>query len=135
MLNLLKSNTNNDGSNDQQGYYRNDRYRFFGLRHAFSPDRETLSINSKPNEAAVYLNGNKRGKTPLSLLLNPTKTYTVKYKKSGYEPETRVIRNEIGVKWLVLDIVGGGIPILVDAVSENWMTLKKQRVNVNLNEK
>ncbi len=107
---------------------------FSGCATLFAPERESLSITSSPNKAEVYLNGNERGETPLSLQLNPAKTYNVKFKKSGYEPEIRTVRNEIGVKWLVLDILGGGIPVLVDAMNESWMTLTKRRVNVNLNE-
>jgi formylglycine-generating enzyme required for sulfatase activity len=49
------------------------------------PSREgTLIVNSKPAGATVYLNGNRRGATPLTLTINAG-TYSLRITKSDYE--------------------------------------------------
>ena len=45
--------------------------------------KATLDVTSNPSGAEVYINGEKKGKTPLTLYLPPDE-YTIKIKKEGY---------------------------------------------------
>ncbi|ACM23910.1 PEGA domain-containing protein [Thermotoga neapolitana] len=49
-----------------------------------------LSLSSSPSGADVYINGDYRGKTPLTLNLSPG-NYSVTFRKEGYREETRYI--------------------------------------------
>ncbi|MDK2785353.1 MAG: hypothetical protein PWQ80_32 [Thermotoga sp.] len=49
-----------------------------------------LSLSSSPSGADVYINGDYRGKTPLTLNLSPG-NYSLTFRKEGYREETRYI--------------------------------------------
>ena len=50
----------------------------------------TLTINSEPSVANIYVNGKYRGITPLTLTLEPG-TYTIKISKDGYKTYTKTV--------------------------------------------
>ncbi len=103
-----------------------------GCATLFGSSSEDVSMTSNPPSADVYVNGNYMGKTPLTLSLAKDKDYTVQFRKEGYEIRTEIINSSLGVKWLVLDILGGFVPIIVDAVTGDWMELDTDSVNVML---
>jgi formylglycine-generating enzyme required for sulfatase activity len=58
------------------------------------PSDGRMSITSDPAGANVTVDGMYRGQTPLSLVLDPSKTYPVALAKAGYEENRRDIRVE-----------------------------------------
>ena len=103
-----------------------------GCATVFRGEHRRLDLGSEPDGAGVYINGQYFGKTPLKLELRPNQPYTIEFKKDGYETEVRQIKNEIGVGWVVLDVVCGVIPVLVDALTGAWYNLDQKYVNAIL---
>lgn len=98
----------------------------------FGPKTNALSISSSPDGAEVYVNGFKRGTTPVELNLKPDQSYTIEFRKEGYQSVTRVVNTKVGAGWIVLDILGGLIPVVVDAATGAWNKLDQDAVNAAL---
>jgi hypothetical protein len=47
------------------------------------------------------------------------------------EERTFQLRNEIGTLWIILDVVTGLVPIIVDAATGDWYELKPGEVFVS----
>lgn len=98
----------------------------------FAKKQKSMSTSSEPSEARVYVNGHKMGKTPVDLKLKPKKDYMVEFKKDGYETITRNIETKTGAGWIVLDILGGVIPVAIDAATNNWQKFSEDSFKVDL---
>jgi len=105
---------------------------FSGCATLFGPSEHPLSLNSQPEKATVYVNGIERGQTPLELQLKADQSYTIEFRKEGYETVTRVVNTEVGAGWVILDILGGLVPIVVDAATQNWNKLDQEAVDAIL---
>jgi len=64
--------------------------------------------------------------------LKADKSYNIEFRKEGYESVTRVVNTKVGGGWIVLDILGGLIPVIIDAVTEDWNKLDQDAVNAAL---
>ena len=98
----------------------------------FGPKKHPLAVSSDPHGAEVYVNGFKMGKTPIELNLKADKSYTIEFRKEGFESVTRVVNTKVGAGWIVLDILGGIIPVVIDAATGNWEKLDQDAVNAVL---
>jgi hypothetical protein len=98
----------------------------------FGKKTHALAVSSDPRGAEVYVNGFKRGVTPIELNLKADKSYTIEYRKEGFESVTRVVNTKVSAGWIVLDVLGGLIPIIVDAATGNWNKLDQDSVNAAL---
>ena len=98
----------------------------------FKGEYRDVRINSEPDDTQVYVNGEFQGRTPLKLELRPNESYTIEFRRKGYKTEVRQIKNKIGVGWIVLDVVSGLIPVLVDALTGAWYEFEQRYVNVIL---
>ena len=83
----------------------------------FNPD--------EPKNAYLYVDGEYKGVTPVTLDLDPTKSYDVKYTKRSYLPNQFDLEGRILPKYVIGDlamgaVVFGWIPILVDAKTNKW---------------
>jgi len=103
-----------------------------GCATLFKGSTEDINFSSNPSNAKVYVNGVLRGLTPLPLNLKSDATYTIEFRKEGYKNRIVVINSDVGAGWIILDILGGGIPIIVDAVSGDWKGLDQKNVNAAL---
>ncbi len=61
----------------------------------------TLNLDSNPRGAEVYVNGEPRGRTPLTLVLNEG-SYRVEFRLPGYQPYQTMVRVERGREVRVL---------------------------------
>lgn len=102
-----------------------------GCATLFKGSSEDVNMDSAP-PAEVYINGEMRGETPLKLNLKTNDTYTVQFKKDGYETKTYNIGNSVGAGWVVLDIVGGVLPVVVDAATGSWYSLDEDNIDARL---
>ena len=98
----------------------------------FKGPSNNVDLNSNPQGAEVYVNGNYRGDTPIKLKLESKQTYTLEFKKEGYKTKTITITNHVGVGWIVLDVICGLIPVIIDAVTGSWYELDQKNVNAVL---
>ncbi len=91
-----------------------------------------VSVGSDPHGADIYVNGFKMGQTPMELSLKADKSYTIEYRKEGYESVTRIINTKVGAGWVVVDIVFGFYPVIIDAITGSWSILDQDNVNAAL---
>ena len=98
----------------------------------FAPKTHPLAIASEPGGAEVYVNGIKMGVTPIELNLKADKSYAIEFRREGYESTTRVVNTKVGAGWVVLDVLGGFIPVIIDAATGDWNKLDQDAVNASL---
>ena len=96
----------------------------------------TRNVNASADleNVKVYVDGEYRGTAPVKLALKPNETYEIEFRKSGYAPVTRTITNHIGVIWVILDIMWGLVPVIVDAATGDWYELDQSHVSVRFGE-
>ena len=98
----------------------------------FAPKKNTLTVTSNPGGADVVINGYKMGETPLELSLAPNQAYTIEYKKDGYDNAVKVVNIKVGPIWVVLDVLAGLVPAIIDAATGSWNELETDQINVML---
>lgn len=103
-----------------------------GCATLFSSGANQVSLQSDSQGADVYVNGSLRGKTPLQLTLDNTKPVTVTFKMAGRQDQTVEIGTKVRAGFVVLDVLGGLLPVIIDAASGEWKTLDTKTVNVTL---
>ncbi len=91
-----------------------------------------VDFNSKPQGAKIYVNGNYMGDTPIRLKLESKRTYNIEFRKEDYKTKTFNITNQVGVGWIVLDILMGLVPVIIDAATGAWYELDQKNVNAIL---
>ncbi|MEM8585049.1 MAG: PEGA domain-containing protein [Bacteroidota bacterium] len=98
----------------------------------FGPQTHPLDLTTQPAGADVYVNGVNLGATPLQLNLKADQSYNIEFRKDGYKTITRTVNSRVGGGWIVLDILGGLIPIIVDAATGNWNVLDQKNIDATL---
>lgn len=98
----------------------------------FKGTSEEVRFGSDPQRAEVWVNGERMGETPLTLKLESKKTYTIEFRKEGYRTETRRITNRIGAGWIILDVLAGLVPVIIDAATGAWYSLDQKNVDAVL---
>jgi hypothetical protein len=98
----------------------------------FKGTSEEVRFGSDPQRAEVWVNGAKMGETPVSLKLESKKTYTIEFKMEGFKTVTKSITNHVGAGWIVLDILAGLVPVIIDAATGAWYNLDQKNVDAVL---
>ena len=98
----------------------------------FKGTSEEVRFGSDPQRAEVWVNGTKMGETPISLRLESKKTYTIEFKMEGFKTVTKSITNHVGAGWIVLDILAGLVPVIIDAATGAWYSLDQKNVDAVL---
>lgn len=101
-----------------------------------NPKTSEMQINSNPQGADVYFNGNRVGKTPLSTTASNKYPLTVSVKKEGYEEISKLIDVHTAGGCLAADCflppVYGCAWIILDLCTKNANTLDETKLNFNL---
>jgi hypothetical protein len=98
----------------------------------FKGTNEEVRFGSEPQKAEVWVNGAKMGETPISLKLESKKTYQIEFRMEGYKTATRTITNHVGAGWIILDVLAGLLPVIVDAATGAWYSLDQKNVDAVL---
>jgi hypothetical protein len=98
-----------------------------GCATLFKGTSEEVRFESKPTGAEVWIDGIKFGTTPAVFKLESKKTYAIEFKMDG---KTRAVRptNHMQAGYLVLDILAGLVPVIVDAATGAWYKLDMHTV-------
>ena len=91
-----------------------------------------VNFSADPDGAQVYVNGSLMGTTPFQIKLDNNKDYVIEFKKEGYQPKTVFLNKGIGAGWVILDVVFGLIPVIVDAATGDWNFLTTDNVRAVL---
>lgn len=98
----------------------------------FNNKTPEVSMTSMPAGAMVYVNGNYFGTTPVSVDLSIRKEHVVTFRKEGFRDRSYTISRSAGFGWVVLDILGGLVPLIIDAATGDWFMLDTDEVGVVL---
>lgn len=103
-----------------------------GCATIFKGTSSKVELSSEPAGAKVYVNGQLRGTTPVKLKLESKRTYHIEFKLDGHTTYAHTLTNHVGAGWIVLDVLFGLIPIIVDAASGSWYALDDESFNAIL---
>lgn len=101
----------------------------------FNGSKDVVNFTSEPAGAHIFVDGMDMGKTPAQLALEVKRDHTVEYRLNGYDSRTHLVTKSAGTTWIVLDILGGVLPIVVDAATGAWNNLDESNVNMTLEKK
>ncbi len=107
---------------------------YSGCATVFKGSTERVYFSSSPTEAKVYINGQFMGTTPLRLKLESKNIYNIEFRKEGFETKFYTITHHIGTTWVILDVIVGLVPVVVDAVTGAWYSLDDDYVKAHLKE-
>lgn len=93
---------------------------------------ELVRFESVPDSAELYVNGDTRGETPTTVLLDPSKSYTITFRKQGCSNEVRSLSTHASAGWVAADIVLGLLPVAVDAATGAWSSFDNKDVVARL---
>jgi hypothetical protein len=103
-----------------------------GCGALFNSGPAAVMFTSTPNEAQVWINGARMGTTPVSLQLNKSQNHAVVFRVPGSAETTYNLDRKISAGYVILDILGGVLPVIVDAATGAWYVLPTNSVNVTL---
>ena len=78
-----------------------------GCAALFNSKVKPVAMTTSPDDAEVIIDGMSRGRTPLTLELQPNRSYTITFRKPGFADNTQVLTNQVGTTWVVLDVLAG----------------------------
>jgi len=91
-----------------------------------------LNVTSSPANAEIWVDGMSSGATPSVLELDKKREHVVTLKRTGYNDLTVRVGRSFRGRYVVFDVLGGLIPIVIDAASQSWYVLDRNAVNVTL---
>ncbi len=103
-----------------------------GCATLFNDKTPSVGMRSNLDAAEVYVNGSYVGEAPIEVDLSIRKDHTILFRKEGYRDKTYRVTRSAGLGWIVLDILGGLVPLIVDAATGDWFMLDTDEVNVVL---
>ena len=103
-----------------------------GCATLFNDKSPNIPIASNPEGATVYVDGYYVGETPVSVDLSVRSEHTIVFRKEGFRDRIYQVSRSVGLGWVVLDILGGFVPLIVDAATGDWFMLDTDHVNVIL---
>ncbi len=105
---------------------------FSGCATIFRGPNQQVGLNASTPGAEVFIDGQKVGVTPMKLSLKTDKQYTITFKKAGFKDATYRLTNRVGALWVVLDVLAGLLPLIVDISTGAWYEFETTDVNVTL---
>ena len=105
-----------------------------GCGALFVGTTQTVGINSSPVKSKVEVDKGVYT-TPTSVELARNKSYTVTISKEGYETRSVKVNRQVSGAIVILDILGGIVPLVIDMAMGTWYKLTPDTVNVTLSSK
>ena len=103
-----------------------------GCATIFKGSTDPVNFTSEPSGAEVYVDGILLGTTPFQMELKSAESYKIEFRKDGHITRTILLNNSVGAGWIILDVFGGIIPVVIDAATGNWYSLDQATVNAVL---
>ena len=98
----------------------------------FLGSSQPISINTNPDGARILINGTPRGTTPVNLKLRTNETYIITFQKEGYKDQSYSLTNHVDAGIVVLDVLFGLLPVVVDAATGAWYRLDENYIDMPL---
>lgn len=103
-----------------------------GCATIFSGGPDPVELGSKPEGATIIVNGQNMGMTPVTLKLEPSKTYIITFKKEGFEDASVTLNSHVQPGWVVLDILAGILGVAIDAATGDWKAFDQGQYFIEL---
>jgi len=104
-----------------------------GCGALFNGGPQMVQFTSRPDGAEVWVDGTPRGRTPISLGLSKNQNHTVVFRLAGHGDFGAEITRQISAGYVVLDVLGGVVPVLIDAATGSWYKLSVNTLHGSLN--
>jgi hypothetical protein len=92
-----------------------------GCATIFKGDASDLYLNSEPSGARVSANGAEIcSTTPCYASLKSDQNWNITFEKDGYTDKTVLLKKRVNGLWVVLDVLCGLLPVIVDAATGSW---------------
>ena len=98
-----------------------------GCAAIFGSSQKPFDFTTEPPGADVYIDGQRMGVTPFTVILSNNDPVTVTFKKEGYAEVTCMLQPKTGAGWVVGDalllvfyIIPGLVAFAVDAGTGSW---------------
>jgi hypothetical protein len=98
----------------------------------FKGESARVTFTSNPSQAEVLIDGNSVGLTTTQAVLKTNRSYNITFRKTGFANQTYTLTNRVGALWIVLDVLGGLVPLVIDAATGAWYEFETTNVNVTL---
>lgn len=95
-----------------------------GCAAIFGSKEKDFDFNSNPVGATVTVDGQPAGTTPVRMHLSNLKDHVIVFHRDGYSDATCVLSRGTDAGWVILDVLGGLIPVIVDAATNSWSQTK-----------
>ena len=97
-----------------------------------------ITINSKPSNATIRINGDVIGQTPFKYILKNRKSKFVQISKEGFEDYNTEIERKLSPGWTIASFVCGAfgffIPTAIDFACNSVRTFKTEKIDCDLKE-
>ncbi len=93
-----------------------------GCGAIFTPSSALVTLTSEPDGAEVRVDGFPVGRTPLQTYVSNRRHHHVTFEYGGQETGC-ILEASVGAGWVVLDVLLGLIPVVIDAATGGWTTL------------
>jgi len=103
-----------------------------GCATLLNSSTRTIALGSTPTEAEVWIDGVRRGVTPMSLDFDNHQSHRVIFRKEGYDDAVCELTASVGTVWVILDVLAGLVPVVVDAATGEWKSLDQGVCNAVL---
>ena len=100
----------------------------------FKGTTQTISVKSFQEGSTIEVDG-QTYVSPALIELPRNQNYIVTISKEGYETEKIKINRTVSGGIVVLDILAGLVPVIIDAAMGTWYNLSPEEINVNLKSK
>ena len=97
----------------------------------FKGSTQTVSVKTFQQGATIEVGG-QTYVTPALIELPRNQNYVVTISKEGYETQQVRINRSVSGGIVILDILGGVLPVIIDAAMGTWYNLSPEEINVNL---
>ena len=109
-------------------------FSFSGCGALFKGSTQTIGVRSAQYGITIEVAG-QTYESPTSIELQRDRDYVVSISKEGYETQQIRIHKKVSGGIVILDILGGLIPLLVDGLMGTWYNLSPDEITVNLKSK
>lgn len=103
-----------------------------GCATLFKGQRQMVGAGSSPVGAEVFVNGVSMGFTPVQLNLDVARAHQVTFRLAGHRDLTVTLEPRVGIGWVILNVLGGLIPVVIDAATGSWNYLVPDNIQVTL---
>lgn len=104
-----------------------------GCATILSGSSQSVTVTSEPAGAQVYLDGKKAGVTPVDVEVSKTENHVIEVRSdSGTASDSVNLQSSVAASWVVLDVLTGLVPAIVDAATGSWRHLSPSSVHVAL---